>query len=77
VTGAEPYKRHSTSALAAQVGAVIVSPTRELAKQIHAVAAPFLATLPGVSSLLLVGGTCVNSFMRCVQMHHTPCAAKP
>ena len=28
-----------------QVGAVIVSPTRELAKQIHEVAAPFVRTL--------------------------------
>jgi ATP-dependent RNA helicase DDX55/SPB4 len=43
-----------------QVGAVIVSPTRELAKQIHAVAAPFVASVPGLSSLLLVGGTCVG-----------------
>ena len=51
----------------AQVGAVIVSPTRELAKQIHAVAAPFLATLPSVSSLLLVGGTYVCS--RCWHLH--------
>jgi len=39
------------------VGAIIVSPTRELAKQIHAVAQPFLDTLPGVGSMLLVGGT--------------------
>ncbi|WIA41645.1 hypothetical protein OEZ86_009001 [Tetradesmus obliquus] len=40
-----------------QLGAVIVSPTRELAKQIHAVAAPFVASVPWLSSLLLVGGT--------------------
>ncbi|WIA21355.1 hypothetical protein OEZ85_000576 [Tetradesmus obliquus] len=40
-----------------QLGAVIVSPTRELAKQIHAVAAPFVASVPRLSSLLLVGGT--------------------
>eukprot|EP00878_Enallax_costatus_P026605 GHUV01028556.1.p1 GENE.GHUV01028556.1~~GHUV01028556.1.p1 ORF type:complete len:268 (+),score=18.37 GHUV01028556.1:237-1040(+) len=40
-----------------QVGAIIVSPTRELAKQIHTVAAPFVASVPGLSALLLVGGT--------------------
>ena len=40
-----------------QVGAIIVSPTRELARQIHSVAQPFLQTLAGVGSLLLVGGT--------------------
>ena len=40
-----------------QVGAIIVSPTRELARQIHTVAQPFLQTLAGVGSLLLVGGT--------------------
>lgn len=40
-----------------QVGAIIVSPTRELAKQIHAVAAPFVDSCPGLKSLLLVGGT--------------------
>lgn len=40
-----------------QVGAIIVSPTRELARQIHTVVQPFLESLPGVSSLLLVGGT--------------------
>lgn len=39
-----------------QVGAVVVSPTRELARQIHEVAAPFVASVPGLSSLLLVGG---------------------
>jgi ATP-dependent RNA helicase DDX55/SPB4 len=60
----------------AQVGAVIVSPTRELAKQIHAVAAPFLATLPGVSSLLLVGGTYV-ALTRRLQQLKIPHSAMP
>ncbi|KAG1653913.1 hypothetical protein FOA52_003829 [Chlamydomonas sp. UWO 241] len=48
----EPLKKH-------QVGAVIISPTRELARQIAAVAEPFLASVPlaGAGSLLLVGGT--------------------
>ncbi|KIZ00196.1 hypothetical protein MNEG_7763 [Monoraphidium neglectum] len=46
----EPLKRH-------QVGAIIVSPTRELARQIHSVMAPFVESLPGASCLLLVGGT--------------------
>ena len=46
-----PFRKH-------QVGAVVVSPTRELAKQIFDVAVPFLATLPGVAPpMLLVGGT--------------------
>lgn len=46
----EPLKLH-------QVGAVVVSPTRELARQIHSVMAPFVESLPGASCLLLVGGT--------------------
>lgn len=41
----------------AQVGAIIVSPTRELARQIHVVAEPFIASVPGLTSMLLVGGT--------------------
>ncbi|KAL4433585.1 hypothetical protein ABPG75_000026 [Micractinium tetrahymenae] len=40
-----------------QVGAVIVSPTRELARQISEVAQPFIATVPWLRALLLVGGT--------------------
>ncbi|KAI8465769.1 MAG: DEAD-domain-containing protein [Monoraphidium minutum] len=46
----EPLKRH-------QVGAIVVSPTRELARQIHTVLAPFVASLRAASCLLLVGGT--------------------
>ena len=42
---------------ASQVGAIIVSPTRELARQIHGVALPFVGTVPGLRALLLVGGT--------------------
>ncbi|KAL4450591.1 hypothetical protein ABPG77_000947 [Micractinium sp. CCAP 211/92] len=40
-----------------QVGAVIVSPTRELARQIYEVARPFIMTVPWLRALLLVGGT--------------------
>lgn len=40
-----------------QVGAVIVSPTRELARQIFEVAQPYMATVPWLRALLLVGGT--------------------
>ena len=40
-----------------QVGALVVSPTRELARQILDVAVPFLAQLPGPGALLLVGGS--------------------
>ena len=39
-----------------QVGALIVSPTRELARQIFTVAEPFVATLPWMRAALLVGG---------------------
>ncbi|KAL6765995.1 DEAD-domain-containing protein [Haematococcus lacustris] len=45
----DPLRKH-------QVGAVIVSPTRELARQIYSVASPFVASLPGVVAQLLVGG---------------------
>lgn len=44
-----------------QVGAVIISPTRELASQIYHVAEPFLKTLPNVLAMLLVGGTDVTA----------------
>ena len=37
---------------------MIVSPTRELAKQIHSVALPFVETVPGARAMLLVGGSC-------------------
>jgi hypothetical protein len=40
-----------------QVGAVIVSPTRELAKQIFDVAAPYLADVCVAPPMLLVGGS--------------------
>ncbi|EFN51762.1 hypothetical protein CHLNCDRAFT_139706 [Chlorella variabilis] len=40
-----------------QVGAIIVSPTRELARQIFDVAQPFVATVAWLQALLLVGGT--------------------
>lgn len=40
-----------------QVGAVIVSPTRELSRQIFNVAVPFVAAVPWMKSALLVGGT--------------------
>lgn len=46
----EPLKK-------SQVGAIIISPTRELAKQIHQVAEPFIRSVPGLRSLLMVGGT--------------------
>ncbi|GBG92442.1 hypothetical protein CBR_g55379 [Chara braunii] len=46
----EPLKRH-------QVGAVVVSPTRELAFQIYTVACPFVASVAGLRAQLLVGGT--------------------
>lgn len=42
-----------------QVGALIVSPTRELARQIWTVAEPFVQSVPGTTCQLLVGGTYV------------------
>lgn len=46
----EPLAKH-------QVGAIVVSPTRELAKQIHTVAQPFSASVPDTACQLLVGGS--------------------
>lgn len=40
-----------------QVGAIVVSPTRELSKQINDVAYPFLEEVCGIVPKLLVGGT--------------------
>lgn len=53
----QPLKPH-------QVGAIIVSPTRELASQIYHVAKPFVATLPNVEAVLLVGGSDVAADVR-------------
>lgn len=49
----EPLKKHD-------VGALIISPTRELATQIYEVLQSFLAHLPQFSSLLTVGGSQVG-----------------
>jgi len=40
-----------------QVGAIVVSPTRELARQIYEVAKAFWDTLPWLQPLLLTGGS--------------------
>ena len=47
-----------------QVGAIIVSPTRELARQTYGVAQPFVQSVPGLQAMLLVGGTCVACPLR-------------
>jgi ATP-dependent RNA helicase DDX55/SPB4 len=52
-----PLRRH-------QVGAIIISPTRELAQQIHAVALPYVETVRGLKAVLLVGGTDVGADVR-------------
>lgn len=44
-----------------QVGAIVISPTRELASQIFQVAQPFMDTLPKYEAALLVGGTDVSA----------------
>lgn len=51
-----------------QVGAVVVSPTRELARQIYSVAQPFIASVPWLKAALLVGGRCVGGrgWQRCL-----------
>ncbi|KAK9812827.1 hypothetical protein WJX72_004361 [[Myrmecia] bisecta] len=54
----EPLKKH-------QVGAVVVSPTRELARQIFNVAEPFIQTVPGMQGMLLVGGTDPREDVNC------------
>jgi superfamily II DNA/RNA helicase len=36
---------------------MIVSPTRELARQIHTVLQPFAASVPGITTMLLTGGS--------------------
>ena len=48
---------HLLPAAPVQVGAVVVSPTRELARQIFEVARPFMDTVPWLRAQLLVGGT--------------------
>lgn len=40
-----------------QVGAIVISPTRELASQTMQVAKPFITTVSWLTALLLVGGT--------------------
>ncbi|XP_024387826.1 DEAD-box ATP-dependent RNA helicase 18 isoform X1 [Physcomitrium patens] len=57
----EILRRLTDPLKAFQVGAVIVSPTRELASQIYHVLGPFLTTLRGVQAMLLVGGTDVTA----------------
>ncbi|KAG0569950.1 hypothetical protein KC19_6G127800 [Ceratodon purpureus] len=57
----EILRRLADPLKAFQVGAVIVSPTRELASQIYHVLEPFLTTLPGIRAMLLVGGTDVTA----------------
>ncbi|PNH03260.1 DEAD-box ATP-dependent RNA helicase 18 [Tetrabaena socialis] len=53
----ERLRRLEEPLKAQQVGAIIISPTRELAKQIHGVAEPFVASVPHLTAMLLVGGT--------------------
>lgn len=52
-----PLKRH-------QVGAVVISPTRELSRQIFSVGEPFFQTIPWLTARLLVGGRYVVIFLK-------------
>ncbi|KAK9867069.1 hypothetical protein WJX84_000018 [Apatococcus fuscideae] len=53
----EKLKKLEQRLKAHQVGAIIVSPTRELAKQIYGVAEPFLKRVANATGMLLVGGS--------------------
>ena len=46
-----------------QIGALILSPTRELASQISEVLSEFLGRIPSLSQLLLIGGSNINADM--------------
>ncbi|KAK3163961.1 hypothetical protein QOZ80_1AG0010740 [Eleusine coracana subsp. coracana] len=60
----EILRRRSSPPRPHEVLAVIISPTRELSTQIYNVAQPFFATLKGVSSMLLVGGTDIKGDLK-------------
>jgi len=55
-----PLKKH-------QVGAIVISPTRELSRQIFEVAKPFSQSLPNCSTHLLVGGNEVAADVNAVR----------
>ncbi|CAO2208895.1 unnamed protein product [Urochloa humidicola] len=63
----EILRRRSSRPKSHEVLAVIVSPTRELSSQIYNVAQPFIATLKGVSSMLLVGGLDIKAELKRVE----------
>lgn len=58
----KPLKKH-------QVGAVVISPTRELARQIVGVAAKFNRVVEWASLRLLVGGRYARSGIRCCMLN--------
>ncbi|KAK3160424.1 hypothetical protein QOZ80_1BG0059270 [Eleusine coracana subsp. coracana] len=60
----EILRRRSSPPRPHEVLAIIISPTRELSTQIYNVAQPFFATLKGVSSMLLVGGTDIKGDLK-------------
>ncbi|EFJ12594.1 hypothetical protein SELMODRAFT_123861 [Selaginella moellendorffii] len=57
----EILRRLATPLRRNEVGAMIISPTRELASQIFGVAQKFVKTLENLTALLLVGGTDVTA----------------
>ncbi|CAL4958408.1 unnamed protein product [Urochloa decumbens] len=63
----EILRRRSSRPKSHEVLAIIVSPTRELSSQIYNVAQPFIATLKGVSSMLLVGGLDIKAELKRVE----------
>ena len=46
---------------------MIISPTRELSSQICNIALPFISALPGVRTLLLVGGTDIKADLKRIE----------
>lgn len=52
-----------------EVGAVIISPTRELAKQIFNVLDKFFSKFPNLSQVLLVGGNVVREHLQHLLRH--------
>ncbi|KAI5670438.1 hypothetical protein M9H77_10802 [Catharanthus roseus] len=59
--------RRSPSPKPQQVVGLIISPIRELSSQIYKVALPFIATLPNIKPILLVGGVDVKSDMKKIE----------
>ncbi|KAL8172374.1 hypothetical protein V2J09_024178 [Rumex salicifolius] len=63
----EIIRRSASTPKPHQVVGIVISPTRELSSQIYNVAQPFIATLPNVKAMLLVGGADVKTDMNKIE----------